>query len=212
MTSLFDQFDRWVHVEGARLPALERNLVRYRINQIILFLFKVENLKVHLNGLYFDGENNGASNKKPHHLNDDKWEKIPSWRKALEQLFDRNLLSRKAIREFVKLVTYRDTIAHDLSPLFGDIGRSRVNREMMKFSFKGQKRFRYDYLGSLTACETKIYQATDQVTHATLHLDPIMFESVEKFIDEELRRLKPKIDSLFEKRKIREKKNACRDI
>jgi len=207
VNSIFDQFDRWVHVEGPRLPALERNIARYRAFQTLLFLFKAESLKKYLSGLMssFNQKLSDSNGPIPEHLTKEKWTKIPDWRRSCERLVEMDFISRKTARSVVKYIGYRDKIAHNLSALFGDIGQLRVNREMMRFPMPGEK-YRYNYLKLLTDCENEILEAGSRLPIIMMNSDDIYFESVEKFMRQELARLQPRIQKQIDSRKEKFKK------
>lgn len=100
---------------GARLPALERNILKYRAFQILLCLFYAEQIKSFvLNTI-------GRKQK-----NQRKSMKI-----ALAHAVAEGILSHEESDELWKLIRYRDVIAHEIQHLMDDVSPIRSPRDVL---------------------------------------------------------------------------------
>lgn len=105
MSSLWNYFPR-----GSRLPALERNLLKYRAYEMVVILFHIEDLRSYVLGtirandkaLIPDGT------KKP-------------YEKAWAYLVEKGVITQDESDEIQRLTDYRNTIAHDIQKLTYDL-------------------------------------------------------------------------------------------
>ncbi|MGC1468085.1 MAG: hypothetical protein WA793_01775 [Sphingorhabdus sp.] len=196
--NILDQAARWTDIHGSKLRALERNLVRYRTYQIVLFLHKAERIKRWLEDLSrgFDPSVplSTKSGVVPPHVTNASWKRMPPWRRAAERLNEQGYIDDKQRDTVVELVRYRNVIAHDMALLYGDIGTTRDNREFPKFAEIYPHRFEYKNLDRIVEIENQLDETVSPHFVMVLRLEWRLFDSTASFLFSELRRLKPIIN------------------
>ena len=195
------QRSRYITPLGGRLPALERNILKFRAMQITLVIFYAEQLKREIIGCVratdsirtaFDVE-----------LKD---ERIPpgtrkALKKALNILVNDNILTVKEQEEIVNLIDYRNVIAHKLHYLMGDLS---ANDEMYDWSKYVKDSEKYDYNADrrLLYYRTLLSERSTKNHYSVwLDLDPMLFDTAEKIFQSEIGQLRRKINGLMHQRK-----------
>lgn len=177
----------------SRLPALERNILKYRAFEMVLMLFYIENLKA------FVLDSIRATDK----LHDEAGQRIPHgakniYGKAWAALVADGILSEEDKNEIERLVDYRNDIAHKIHELTYDLGRGAISRDHRKFF--GVK-YDYNALSKLTSYRKKIEKGIQSKYIISISFNDLLFEAAEKTYQQELRRLHKKITRQFAIRK-----------
>lgn len=175
---------------GRRLPALERNLLKYRTYEMVVILFHIEDLREYVlttirandKGRIPDGV------KKP-------------YEKAWAYLVEKGVITQDESDDIRKLTDYRNTIAHDIQKLTCDL-----SQETFVVTW-GDESVKYDYkaLLRLKKYRPKIEKGLRHMIYVA-SFDHLMFEAAERTFEEELTRLRKKIDKLFAARQVEMKR------
>jgi hypothetical protein len=172
--------------KGRRLPALERNILKYRAYEMVVILFHIEDLRTYVLGTIRANDTQAIPEgvKKP-------------YEKAWAYLVAKGVITQTESDDIQKLTDYRNTIAHDIQALTHDL-----NQERFAVDYGSAYPAKYDYgaLGRLKRYRPKIEKGLQHMI-VVLSFDRLMFEGAEKTFDEELARLRKKIDKLFAERK-----------
>lgn len=180
--------NRFRHPEGRQLPALERNILKYRAFEMVLTLFYSEGLKRQIVSAVRSRDRLAQSGNV----------KI---QRATEVLVAEGILTKEEREEIGKLIEVRNQIAHNVQNLTSDISRSAYVRSHSEFS--GQE---YDY-GSLKRLKYFHQELLERISTryvTEISMDGILFESAEKAYEAELKTLNRKIRAQIS---AREKKN-----
>lgn len=187
MAGLWDYFPK-----GRRLPALERNILKYRTFEMVVILFHVEDLRSYVvrtirandKGRFPDGT------KK-------LYEKVWGY------LVEKGIITQPESDDIQRLVDYRNTIAHDIQQLTYDLSQERFAVDWGNDSFS----MKYDYkaLRRLKKYRPKIEKGLRHRI-VVVSFDRLMFEAAEKTFEQELGRLRKKIDKLFAERQAEMKR------
>jgi hypothetical protein len=184
--SLFDQSGRWSDVRGSRLPALERNLCRFRSYEIILFLQATEALKADLEDLYVGVQPkvklSDPVGDYPSTYTRKQWKSIAPWKRSVERLLELGLIDFKDRGEVVDLIEYRNSIAHNIEDLFADIGTARINREIARDRQLMRASYKYQNLRKIDKIRRKFSDNVFSKFVMTMRLDEVAFESTERFL------------------------------
>jgi hypothetical protein len=188
--------NRFRHPEGTRLPALEKNILKYRAFEMILLLFYAEYLKDILVGSIqaSDRFRNGVSRIKASTKN--------KFKVATAALVADGILTKEENQELIKLVNFRNEIAHRIHDLTFDASRNIYARETLEFSevkydYSALKRIKHYYVGILH----RMQQAGTYTF--MLSMNRFLFESAERTYDDELKRLHRKIETQYAGRRKR---------
>lgn len=174
-----------------RLPALEKNILVYRALEMTLFLFYAEDARRHLIDL-------------GRHLIPKKAARELKGGKLLRAIFDslvnEGSISRADSEELQGLLEHRNTIAHEIHLLTGDIdvpGRG--------YQFRGLSRVKYDYtaLTKVSKWHKAVYGRIPIRGEVTLSMDGLLFEAAERAYEAELAALRRRINRQFRVRKER---------
>ena len=165
-----------------RLPALEKNILVYRALEMTLFLFYAEDTRRYLIDL-------------GRHLIPKKAARELKGGKLLRVIFD-SLVSEGSIshaesKELQGLLEHRNTIAHEIHLLTGDIdvpGRG--------YQFRGLSRVKYDYtaLRKIRRWHKAVYDRVPIRGEVTLSPDGLLFEAAERAYEVELAALRKRIN------------------
>jgi hypothetical protein len=174
---------------------LERNILKYRAYEMVVILFHIEDLRSFVLG-------NIRANDKT---------RIPDgtkkpYEKAWAYLVEKGVITQDESDEVQRLTDYRNTIAHDVQKLTYDLSQDSF------FVDFGSDSVRYDYkaLRKLKEVRPKIEKGLrDRIV--VLNFDHLMFEAAEKTFEQELARLRKKMDKLFAERQ-EERKRVSREI
>jgi len=176
----------WNHFpKGRRLPALERNILKYRTFEMVVILFHVENLRSYVLTTIRANDKTRIPDgtKKP-------------YEKAWAYLVEKGVITQDESDEIQRLTDYRNTIAHDIHQLTYDLSQERfVADHGSGYSVK------YDYraLRKLKKYRPKIEKGFQHMI-GILSFDDLMFEAAEKTLEQELARLRKKIGRLSAER------------
>lgn len=156
----------------SRLPALERNILKYRALEMILILFHIENLKA------FVLDSIRATDQ----LRDESKRRIPErakniYGKAWAILVTDGIISEAEKTEIERLVNYRNDIAHRIYELTYDLGRGSFTEDYRRFY--GLK-YDYSVLSKLTAYREKIERGLESKYVLSMSFDNLLFEAAEK--------------------------------
>ncbi len=168
------------------MPALERNILKYRAFEMMLTLFYAEELKQFLVGTI----------KATDHWRRDpakKWfpKGPPHYRAIVERLAKDGYLTDDQQDEIIKIVEYRNNIAHELQNMTFDVSRSTYMRGMREVA-----KPKYDY-GMLE--RAKFYRrflpdtAMRRNFVSELSMNASWFRSAEQTYERELKLLEKKI-------------------
>ena len=188
--------------QGSKLPSLERNILRFRAMHLVLMNFYVEELKRTILNLIQETDAMDIA------LSDgeEKPNRIPkgtphAFKKALNILVKEGEITEKDKSEISSLIWYRNISAHEIHQLFSDLTMNRYAREIRRYSSKYIVNFDYKSIERLKFFREKINSlSTNSKYIFSISLNPILFETAEKTILQELNNLKTKIDKLYEKR------------
>lgn len=111
---------------GAKLPALEQNVVKFRAMQMLLVMFYAEELK--RDALSLNRVPKGTKN---------------AVGKTLSLLVTDSAITEVEKTEIVGLIDYRNVIGHHMHNLLLDLSNDRVAREMIAYS--SDRLPKYDY-------------------------------------------------------------------
>ncbi|MGJ5141635.1 hypothetical protein ACQR1V_26885 [Bradyrhizobium oligotrophicum] len=183
------------HPEGSKLPALERNILKYRAFEMMLTLFYAEDIKQFLVGT-IKATDRWRDNAR-------KWfpKGPPHYRAVVERLAKEGYITDDQRDDIIQIVDYRNDIAHELEKMTFDVSRSTYMRGIREFSQP-----RYDY-GMLE--RAKFYRrflpdkAMRQGFVFELSMNALWFRSAEQTYERELKVLKKKIFAQEDKRKLK---------
>ena len=164
---------------GKRLPALEKNVLKYRAFEMMLVLFQIESLRS------FVLQSIRATDK----------ERLPEGtrgvhKKSWEILVSDGIISENERDELNRITNYRNQIAHDIQSLTFDLGRDDLSAG--RFEFKGAQ---YDrsVRQKLEAYRDKIERKMSASFILSFSFDHLLFESAERTYKAELKKLDRKI-------------------
>lgn len=188
------------HPKGRQLPALERNILKFRAFEMVLLVFHVEELKnfalesvhsIHLSRAYQAKPRPAEVTKKP---------LLGAW----AALVDSGILTEADRDGIRRLIDYRNIIAHNLHQLTSDISRDELAEDYAKFL-----NVKYDYtaLSRVKQYRRKITDGMAARHILPLSFEDVIFEAAEKTYELELRRLKRTIN-----RQIEARRHFMRDV
>jgi hypothetical protein len=123
------------HPEGTKLPALERNILKFRAFEMMLSLFYAEDLKRFLTSTVEVSDRFRAKKRfKP----GTKF----NYAMAADFFLKEGHLSKAERDELKALIDFRNDIAHELHTLTFDVGRSNFIRKLLQHQIETPK---YDY-------------------------------------------------------------------
>ena len=179
------------HPKGRVLPALERNILKYRALEMIIILFEVEHLKEFV----------VASVQATDELRDPSQPRIPKTAKnkydrAWAALVDDEILTKAESDEIQQLVDYRNDIGHRVHELTYDLSREPIAQDFVelrddipfkiaKYDYNARQRIKY--------YGDKIRKNIGRKYVFSLSFNRLLFEAADKTYEQELRRLHRKI-------------------
>jgi hypothetical protein len=174
------------HPEGRRLPALERNILKYRALEMAIVLFHVEDLKTFvLDSIQAtDGLANRLNGRSPRIPNNAKKKYELAWQILVED----RILSKDESAEIQRLIDYRNEIAHRIHDLTCDLSRYPGLRD-----HAGESRYDYTAIEKLKRFREKIERGLRSRYVMMLSYRSLLFEDAERTYQEELHRLDKKI-------------------
>jgi hypothetical protein len=175
--------------EPVRLPALEKNILIYRALQMALFLFYSEDLRRQLIASVAPVVRDSQPPLKGGKL----------LKRIFRELESRTILTPAESAEMQSLLEHRDTIAHNIQLLTGDIHiPGRRYRDIATYL-----RLKYDYraLARIKHWNKMIWAKLRPHFTLTISWDPLLFEAAEHAYEKELASLRRRIDRQYELRK-----------
>lgn len=174
-----------------KLPALEKNILKYRAIEMTLILFYAEDFKrLIIDSLDITESISGKERFK-------KTDKNPL-KKALNIFVQDNILTETEINEITKLIDYRNDIAHRLEQLTKDVIHPK---KQQYYNLCIQPKYNYDISQKFQFYRKKILQNFQDKGYITLlSLNKNHFENAELTYKEELERLHKRIINQMEKR------------
>lgn len=177
-----------------------RNILRYRATQMMLILYYAEELKQRVVDCVRSTDAMRAALRVAGTI-----ERVPrgvkqEHKKAIDALVDGGLLTPDERVEIIKLVNFRNTIAHELHNLTADLSNERVATDVLTY---GSARPSHDYSAVnriryfLELLDRRIIQHGYVVTAS---FDWLLFHSAERTFLDDLKRLRRRIDSLMAQR------------
>lgn len=181
------QLMRQYYPRGRRLPALERNILKYRAFEMMLVLFHIEHLK------NFVLASVRATNRNS----------LPEgtknvYAKAWQILVTDGIITEEESVEIQRLIDYRNTIAHSVHQLTGDLSRDSIAEDFIEF-----RQVRYDYtaLKKTKKYRDKISRGMRARYVVSLSFESLVFEAAEKVYEQEIARLAQTINRQIHDRK-----------
>jgi hypothetical protein len=179
------------HPKGRLLPALERNILKYRALEMMIILFEVEHLKEFV----------VAAVQATDDLRHPSQPRIPNtsknkYERAWAALIADEILTKAESDEIQRLVHYRNDIGHRVHELTYDLSREPIAQDFVEsrddIPFKVAK---YDYNARQ---RIKYYSSMIQENIGRKYVFPLsfnrlLFEAADKTYEQELRRLGRKI-------------------
>ncbi len=186
---------------GGRLPALERNILKYRAVEMILAIFYCEHLKRKMQRVVdsnagFRKTTNIGGKKAGHRTNG-----AMTGKRIVRLLQKWQLINEREAKAIRELVDFRNVIAHEVQSAVSDVGGSRIVRELNRLD---SSRPKYSH-GAVERLKGLIALLDDRTQNSGLTLiidfEPLEFEAAERTYELELQRLRNTIDRQYEKRK-----------
>ncbi len=173
---------------GKRLPALERNILKFRTFEMVLVLFQVEELKTFVLGIV------RAIQRRPQATHPTK----VSQRQAWTFLVNDEIISQAEHEDIRQIIDYRNTIAHELYQLTCDLSREPLAKDHSEFA---ETKYNYGLLAKLKLYRSKIsHVIAEKYYILSPSFQSAVFESTEKTYRQELRRLSKTITKQHEVR------------
>ena len=182
---------------SGKIPALERNILKYRAVQMILIIFYCEHLKRKIRSVaenHLQSPNRRESDTKP--VGTDLREQL-SQRKSMAILQNLRLIDEAEASEIRDLIDFRNTIAHQVHKVVSDIASSSLVRQLESltkgYNYHAADRLKY-YIDVL---DKRLWQNG----HALIiGFEPLQFESAEKVYAQELANMRKIIDRQYTER------------
>ena len=195
--------EKYADIYGAKLPALERNILKLRAMQMLLVIYYVEDIKRDVLRMVRGRDRLARA------LGDEAVvERIPEgtkkpYHKALSALAEEGVISIKDKAEIIKLIDYRNIIGHEMHILLGDMSGNSFARELSKFRSEEKKKYDYYAVDKLRKYRRIIGEIPFTHEYAIdINFDSMLFESAEKTLLSEITRLKSKIYKLNSRREL----------
>ena len=182
------------HPEGSRLPALERNILKYRAFEMMLTLYYAEEIKQFLVGTMKATDHFREPSKK-------RFPKgVPNYRAVVEKICKEGHITAVQRDEIITVVDYRNDIAHELHKMTFDVSRSTFVRSIRDF-----EKPRYDYDMLHRAKFYRRFLPDKALRHfvSELSFGSLWFKSAEQTYERELQVLAKKIVSQENARKAK---------
>ncbi len=180
---------------GSKLPALEQGILKFRAMQMLLVMFYAEELKRKVLDLIQSTDRLIVRLQK----GNTPPERVPKGTngavdKALNALIADCAITAAEKVEIVKLIDYRNDIAHRMHNLLADVNSERVAREMVTYAPDLLKKYDYDAVGRLQYFHRMLdglYRTHRYIS--TSNYNELLFGSAEKTFLAEIKRLDRKI-------------------
>jgi hypothetical protein len=185
-------FNRFRHPEGTRLPALERNILKYRGFEMLLMLFYVEELREMIIGAV-----RASARWKYRDLPRIEPATKNKFKVAMTALARDGILSQHESDEIVKLVDIRNIVGHELHKMTFDISRDTWARQVREVE---EARYDSEALGRVKSFLDTLEKRMRSKYVREISLDTLLFRSAERTYSSEIRSLKRKIDAQYQRR------------
>lgn len=167
------------------LPALERNIIKYRSMQILIFSFYIEDFKITIEST--------LENKLIYtHFKDYQHEKLPSHMGEAMDMLERNgLISKEDRGEYKKLVKYRNQTSHEIELMFFDL-----TQDDAADIYKAYKAIKYDYecIDRIKRLRSRVLSSLSKNLLLCVSMRESMFGDVEKTFTHEMKKLEARIE------------------
>lgn len=189
-------FNRFRHPEGTQLPALERNILKYRGFEMLLLLFYVEELRGMVIGT-IRATDHWKNGRKPRLESSTK----NKFKRATSALVADGMLSKVESKEIGDLVNTRNIIAHELHKMTFDVSRDTWARTVHKLESPS---YNYESLDRIKYFHDELERRMRSKYAREISLDSLLFRSAERTYTRELKSLKRRIDAqyLIRRRKL----------
>ena len=178
------------------LPALERNILKYRSLEIVLILFHIEELKLETLSSVRASDSlmnrlQGTDIRLP-----DGTKKL--FKKLWNTLVCDGVLTKDEKSEIEGLIDYRNIVAHKIQNIVFDLSNFKdkdyyINKDYMTYNYEALDRIRH---------YRNLIDKRRRGNVKTINFSSLYFESLEKAIVSELKKLKLRIDNLYKERKV----------
>ena len=184
----------YIELLSGKLPALERNILKYRAFQITLVIFYCDHLKRRIRSIVatqsrFEKILGGKQQNDARHANRER-----NWKRSLTTLREWGILSKEETHEIVELIDYRNIIAHEVHRLVGDIGSKssmfRIGDYLKDFRYDAVERLRQ----VLKAIDVRVVEKRYVIP---IDMEMLVFEAAERSYEDEMRKLKRRIDGQY---------------
>jgi hypothetical protein len=191
---------RYTDPLGAKLPALERNILKHRAMEMLLVMFYTEELKRDVLSRIQTTDRFGSRRS-------GKPERVPQGTKnpvdkALGALVADKAISAAEKAEIVELIDYRNVVAHQMHYVFANVSPAMIARDIAAFSPE-LLQYNYDALERLRYFQ-KLLDGLYRTHHyiEELRYDRILFRAAEKTFLDEIKRLNKTISRLMDQRNV----------
>lgn len=176
--------------KGKNLPALEKNILKYRALEMVIILFYAQEIKRLVKSTI------ETSNDFRKHIGEEDRPELP--KKMDDFLLSQEILEKAEVEELRALLGYRNDIGHRVQNLTCDLNRDNYTHWLTK-----SKGIDYDYQArqKIKAYYEKIREALGRKFVMSLTPDTLLFEAAERAYEEELKRLDKKIRKQLQIRK-----------
>jgi hypothetical protein len=184
--------DRFRHPEGTQLPALEKNVLKYRAFEMILTIFYAEELKRKIVGA-IESTDAIKSRNNPRITPTTK----NKFQRAMQAIVTDGVVTSQERDEIVALIDTRNGIAHSIHEMTFDISRDSFARgileyERPKYNLQALSRLKYFY--------KELPRRMMSRYSFILSFNDSLFRSARKTYEAELKRLDKKIQAQFRNR------------
>jgi hypothetical protein len=169
------------HPEGSKLPALERNILKFGAFEMVLLLFHLEDLRQMIIGAV--SATSRIRKIKPH-----KWR--PKFWEALKILTADGVETAAEEKRITELTGVRNLIAHQMHEMTYDVSRDSYARSILRL--EGRK-FQYDAWKEIKDLHHAVWQRMRSKYVFEMSMDSLLFVAAEKTYEGELKLLDKKI-------------------
>jgi DNA-binding MltR family transcriptional regulator len=175
----------------AKLPALEKNILKYRAIQMVLLLHQVESLRSFVIGSIRASDKFATYASSPLLLPEGTKRPLE---KAFQILVSKAIITEKESEDLQRIIDLRNQVGHKIHELVSDISAPEVLRQRDQI---------YDYfaLDRFELYRDKISKGMMSRFVLEISFRDFTFEQAEATYKEELRRLHKRIECQYEKRK-----------
>lgn len=167
------------------LPALERNIIKYRSMQVLIFSFYIEDFKKTIKST--------LETKLIYTHFKDYQNEIPpkNMGESMDMLERKGLISNEDRAEYKKLVKYRNQVSHEIELMFFDL-----TQDDAADICKAYKAIKYDYecTDRIKQLRAKILSNLSRNLLLCVSMRENMFEAVEKTFNHEMEKLETRIE------------------